>query len=202
MATNLLLHAPWGEYVPRVGHMTVEQFEQFPMEDGWNYELHEGRLISMPGPGREHGRIQTRLTILLSQYLTAHQLGSVVGTSCYNLPLVGNHEELLCPDLSYVLPAREAGVVMRGSYPVLASDLVIEISSPRDTRPQVARKAAIYLQAGVQLIWVVWPESQSIDVWLPATPARPTATLKSADALDGLGVIPGFRCPVQAVFHD
>lgn len=202
MATNLLLHAPWGDYVPRVGQMTVEQFEQFPMQDGWIYELHEGRLVSMPGPGREHGRIQSRLTILLSQYLTAHQLGSVVGTSCYNLPLPGNHEELLCPDLSYVLPAREAGVVMRGSYPVLAPDLVIEISSPRDTRPQVARKAAIYLQAGVQLIWVVWPESQTIDVWLPAAPARPTATLKSSDALDGLGVIPGFRCPVQAVFND
>lgn len=204
MATNMLPHAPWEEYVSRVGQMTVEQFEQFPMEDGWTYELHEGRLVSIPGPGREHGRIQTKLTVMLSAYLTAHNLGIIYGTSCYNLPLPNNHEEVLCPDLSYVLPAREVGVAMRGSYPVLAPDLVIEIGSPRDTHPKLAQKSAIYLQAGVQLIWVVWPDLQTIEVWLPtalaAAPVRPSVTLRGADTLDGLHVIPGFQCPVADIF--
>lgn len=200
MATNPLSQAPWGDYVPRVARMTVEQFEQFPMEEGWIYELHEGRLVSMPGPGRIHGQIQTKLTLILSQYLTVHQLGTLTGTSCYNLPLPGNREELLCPDLSYVLPLREAGIVMRGSYPILAPDLVIEISSPRDTRPKVAQKAAIYLLAGVRLLWVVWPNTQTIDVWLPTAHSRPSVTLQTTDTLDGLQVISGFQHPVSDVF--
>jgi len=199
MATNILPQAPWGEYVPRVGRMTVEQFEQFPMEDGWTYELHEGRLVSMPGPGREHGRIQTKLTVMLSNYLATHQLGTLYSTSCYNLPLSNNQEELLCPDLSYILPTHDVGVTMRGSYPVLAPDLVIEIGSPRDTRPKVADNVAIYLQAGVQLIWVVWPALQTIEVWLPSSPARPT-TISGNETLDGLHVIPGFQCAAHEVF--
>ena len=202
MATNPLPQAPWGEYVTRVGAMTVEQFERFPMEEGWVYELHEGRLVSMPGPGRTHGKIQTKLTIILSHYLATHQLGTITGTSCYNLPLPNNQEELLCPDLSYVLPAREVGIVMRGSYPVLAPDLVIEIGSPRDTRPQLAKKAAIYLQAGVQLLWFIWPDSQTVDVWQPASRTRPTTTLRANNQLDGLHVIPGFQHVVSEIFVD
>jgi hypothetical protein len=47
MATNPIPQAPWGEYIPQVGRMTVEQFEQFPSVDGWMYELHQGRLITI-----------------------------------------------------------------------------------------------------------------------------------------------------------
>lgn len=91
---------------------------------------------------------------------------------------------------------------MRGSYPVLAPDLVIEISSPRDTRPQVARKAALYLQAGVQLMWVIWPDSITVEVWQPSSPSRSTTTLRNNDFLDGLHVIPGFQHPVSDIFID
>jgi Uma2 family endonuclease len=52
--------------------MTVEQFESFLGEDGWVYELHEGRLIRMPGPGTEHAHIQALLYRLLGSYLSPH----------------------------------------------------------------------------------------------------------------------------------
>jgi Uma2 family endonuclease len=111
--------------------MTVEQFEQFPGEDGWKYELHDGRLIVMPGPGAEHADIQERFFLSLGVYIRDSGLGRLSGTSCYNLPLPNNAEELLCPDLSYVSyvsyvePARRAAMPLRGSYLVGALDLVI-----------------------------------------------------------------------------
>jgi len=79
MATNPLPQAPWGEYVPYVGHMTVEQFEQFPAEEGWIYELHKGRLIVMPGPGNVHSKIQTRFTLTLGLFIQQNQLGILKG---------------------------------------------------------------------------------------------------------------------------
>ncbi len=194
--------APWGAYVTPVGPMTVEQFESFPGEEGWVYELHEGRLIAMPGPGNEHGKLQTRFTLTVGLYIQQQKLGMLVGTQCFNLPLPNNTEELLCPDLSYATPEREAAMPQRGSYLVGAPDLVIEIASPNDTHPMLAEKARVYLHAGVRLIWVAWPDAGAIEVWRPASPSSPTQTLQLADTLDGLDVVPGFTCPVCAIFDD
>lgn len=100
MAALPRLNAPWGEYVPWVGPMTVEQFERFPGEEGWTYELHDGRLIVMPGPGAEHSDIQEHFFLTLGVYRRPNGLGRLSGTSCHNLPLPNTTEELLCPDLS------------------------------------------------------------------------------------------------------
>jgi len=200
MATNPIPQAPWGEYIPRVGRMTVEQFEQFPSEDGWMYELHQGRLITMPGPGFDHAVIQTALYRAIDGFLQTNKLGMLIGTGCYNLPLPGSTEEVLCPDLSYINPAKLATMQKRGSYLVGAPDLVIEIASPGDTHPEVARKAATYLQAGVLLIWTLWPTTKTIEVWRPQSTNRPVTILQIGDMLDGLDVIPGFQCLVKDVF--
>jgi Uma2 family endonuclease len=201
VATNPKPAAPWGEYIPHLGRMTVEQFEVFPGEDGWEYELHEGRLIAMPAPGSKHARIQTRLYRLLDSYLLQHQLGELLGTCCFNLPLPGNTEELLCPDLSYVVPDRLAAMPQRGSYFVGAPDLAIEIASPSGRHPELAKKIAVYLQAGVRLVWAIWPPMRAVEVWRPASPSAPTAALHEGDMLGGLDVVPGFQCPVRALFE-
>ena len=90
----------------------------------------------------------------------------------------------------------------RGSYMVGAPDLVIEIASPNDFRPQMEEKAKIYLEAGVRLVWVVWPNRQIIDVWQPTKLDAPSSVLEVTDTLDGRDVIPGFTCPVSAIFAE
>jgi len=202
MATNPHPQAPWGEYVPYVGPMTVEQFKQFPGEEGWVYELYAGRLIVIPGPGNEHSDIQTRFTLTLGFFIRQNRLGILSGTGCYNLPLPNNTEEVLCPDLSYVVPTRKATMAKRGSYLVGAPDLVIEIVSPTDRRSDVSAKITTYLQAGVQLAWVTWPATRTIEVWRPSSPLQPLVKLGQQDTLDGLDVVPGFQCLVQDIFND
>lgn len=201
MATQPKPQAPWGEYDPFFGPLTVEQFEQLPATDGWQLELHAGRVIAVPGPGSDHADIQDNFAQTLGAFLRANQLGRLSGTGCYNLPLPGTTEELLCPDLSYVVPARKAAMPRRGSYLVGAPDLVIEIASPSDSHPAMLRKVGVYLRAGVPLVWVVWPATQTIDIWRPAQPQLPTATVSLSDMLDGQEVIPGFQCPVAGIFE-
>ncbi len=201
MATNPKPLAPWGTYIPYVGPMTVEQFEQFPGEEGWMYELHEGRVIAVPGPGSVHADIQGNLFSTLGAYISANGLGRLRGTGCYNLPVPNTTEELLCPDLSYVSPSNTASMPMRGSYPVGAPEMAIEIASPGDTRPQVKKKVGIYLQAGVQVVWVVWPRAGSIDVWLPSLLSAPVSTFGSSDVITGVPIFPSFQCPVQDILR-
>ncbi len=81
----------------------------------------------------------------------------------------------------------------------LAPDLVAEIASPNQYRPEMADKAQRYLAAGVRLVWVVWPKYSQVDVWRPGSD-QPVATLNVDDQLDGLDVLPGFTYPLARLF--
>ena len=187
------ISAPWGEYVVGVGPLSADLFAQLPVEDGWKLELHQGRLLRMPGPGYDHAEIQARLIELINPYMRAHQLGRLVGTGCY----VFSTGDVLCPDLSYVQPARLTQAPRQGSYPIVAPDLVIEIISPTDVKSKVAQKFEMYRENGVRLLWVIWPATRTIDVWRPGAP---TVTLQASDTLDGADVIPGWAAPISEVF--
>ena len=50
---------------------------------------------------------------------------------------------------------------------------------------------------GVRLVWVVHPETCTVDVYRPDGGA---VTLAETDALDELDVLSGFTCEVSAVF--
>jgi Putative restriction endonuclease len=63
----------------------------------------------------------------------------------------------------------------------------------------MAAKALRYLRGGTRLVWVVWPDRQQVDVWHPGD-AKPSATLRSGDVLDGEDVVPGFSHPVADIF--
>ena len=63
----------------------------------------------------------------------------------------------------------------------------------------MAAKARRYLQAGVRLVWVVWPKRRQVDVWRPGDTQLST-TLRIADALKGLDVVPGFSYPLVELF--
>jgi Uma2 family endonuclease len=203
MATNpQTAPAPWGAYAPEYGILDTDTFLRLPDEEGWVLELYEGSVIRMPGPGFEHGNIQARLIRSLGNYLDAQKLGEATGTSCYILKMPDGSEAVLCPDISYSLPLRKAQAKRRNSYIELTPDLVIEIASPpNDTHPKVKNKIGVYLQAGVRLVWVIWPNTQTVEIWRPAQPQQPIAVLQVKDTLDGQEIIPGFTCPVQALFQ-
>jgi Uma2 family endonuclease len=58
-------------------------------------------------------------------------------------------------------------------------------------------KIAMYLDAGVRLVWLVDPASQTVTIFRPdSMPAK----LGAADSLDGGDVLPGFTVPVAEIF--
>ena len=74
---------------------------------------------------------------------------------------------------------------------------MVEVTSPNDTVDRLESKIKDFLAAGVALIWVVYPESKTVEVH------RHNGTLQRlqvGDFLDGEDVLPGFRCEVAALF--
>ena len=194
--------APWAELVPGRTTATVDELLALPEDDGWQYELVEGRLIRMPASGGEATVIAARLVIALGGYVEAHDLGRVLGADgTFDLTPPGTVQETaLVPDVAFVsadrVPARtspEYAKVWR-----LAPDLVAEVVSPSQYRPEMTAKALRYLAAGVRLVWLIWPKYQQVEVWRPGTDAA--VTLGTGDALDGLDVVPAFTYHIARLF--
>ena len=203
MARNIL--APWAEPVPDAPYpMTVADLQALP-DDEWQYELVDGRLVRMPGSGSKASAIAINLAIALGAFVKAHKLGRVSGADgAFNLTRPGAPAETaLIPDVAFVSAGRLAPLRSdaANAIPHLAPDLVAEVASPSQYRPEMAAKARIYLEAGVRLVWVIWPDDEQVDVWRPGSGA-PVATLSLSDHLDGFDVLPGFSHPVADLFTE
>jgi Uma2 family endonuclease len=200
MAHNTL--APWAELVPDTGPMTVDELLALP-QDTWMYELVEGRLVRMPASGGEASAIAARLLIVLGVFVEPQNLGTLTGADGeFDLTQPGDPAETaLAPDVAFVradrVPPRTSEEYKRAWR--LAPDLVVEVVSPNQYRPEMAAKAQRYLAAGVRLVWVVWPKYQQVDVWRPGAD-QPLATLTIQDQLDGVDVLPGFSYPLARLF--
>ena len=209
--------APWAEIVPDAPYpMTIAGmfvFANQPENANWLYELVDGRLVRMPLSGGEASIIGVRLAAALLTFVEDRDLGAITGADGeYDLTLPGETTETaLAPDAAFVraerVPARTSPEYRRAWK--LAPDLVAEVASPNQYRPEMAEKARRYLAAGVRvrLVWVIWPKSQQVVVWRPAaagapTPTQPaqTLTLAGGAALDGENVLPGFTYPLQRLF--
>lgn len=79
----------------------------------------------------------------------------------------------------------------------VAPDLVLEVVSPNDIAGEVDIKVAEYLDAGVRLIWVVYPETKAVHIFRPGGQDSRVAV---GGTLSGEDVVPGFELPVAEIF--
>jgi Uma2 family endonuclease len=175
--------------------------DQLP-DDGWLYELVEGRVVRMPPPGPDHGYVEGRIYLALAMHVQANALGEVyVGETGWDLTRSGeSRDTVLASDVAVVRAGRlPLPPPRRGrTYRPLAPDLVVEVASPTQYRPELADKAGHWLDRGVRMVWVAWPEQRELDIWTPG--AAEAYTLHDDDMLDGADVIPGFHTPLAQLW--
>lgn len=184
----------WGNpiFVPNQ-ILTKEDMEKLP-KDGSKYELYQGVLIQMPPPRYRHGNIASRIVHHLFVYL--EQLGReecVSDAAGFDLTIAGERDTILAPDVVVV----QDDIEPENGYMTQPPLLAVEVVSPSQFRPEMAMKARFYLAAGVKLVWVVWPNTRTIEVW---TPVEQVITLQEADTITGGDILPGFTCQVAKFF--
>ena len=164
--------------------------------EGARGELVRGVLCETMPTGHEHGKIVTNLVGELWAFVKPKRLGTLVASDS-GVWLERDPDTVREPDIAFT-SADKIGVDERVTgYAPVVPDLVVEVASPSDSRREVYDKAHMWLSHGVRLVWVVHPETRTIDVYRPGDAV---AALGEQDALDGLDVLPGFTCNVSAVF--
>ena len=164
--------------------------------DGVRGELIRGVLCETMPAGHRHGKIVMRLGLRLGAFIEPRGLGTLVGSDS-GVWLERDPDTVREPDLAFTSVEKIALEAEITGYAEVAPDLVVEVASPGDSRREVHDKARMWLSHGVRLVWVVHPETRTVDVYPPDGDA---VTLSEGDALDGLDVLPGFACDVSAVF--
>lgn len=175
--------------------VTAEQLAQLP-GDNTRWDLVRGEVWNMPLAKRTHGRIALRLARLLGDHVDQHRLGEVAGAET-GFMLGRKPDTVLGPDVAFVQTGRIPPDDESDDSWTLAPDLAVEIYAPGEGAGKMAIKVKAYLDAGVRLVWVVYPGPHRVAEHTSGAPPR---TLGDDDRLDGAGVVPGFTCPVRSLW--
>lgn len=102
------------------------------------------------------------------------------------------------PDVSFISWER-LGAQRLGDRPIpdCVPDLAVEVISPHNTREEMSRKLREYFEAGVRLVWYVYPSEREVHVY---TAPEERIVLRADGHLDGGAVLPGFRLDLQTLF--
>lgn len=173
--------------------MTVEEFEAFvalPENEDKLFEFIGGEIFEVPS-NPYSSKIAMRIGRYLDIFVEQHDLGHVTGEA-------GGYwvsGERYAPDVAFIAKERQAELVKEGYNPN-PPNLAVEVISPQDRPHNLHIKIANYLAAGT-LVWIVYPESQEIEVFEPNQPVK---TLGVNDTLDGGNVLQGFKLEVKKIF--
>ena len=100
-------------------------------------------------------------------------------------------------DVSFIRKERLPEGLTSEGHIYVTLGLAVEVVSPNDLWYDVEAKVSEYLNAGVPLIWVIDPEGWTVHVYRGD---GSVSLLREKDELSGEDVVPGFRCPVSAIF--
>ena len=174
--------------------MTWEAFEQLPDGDGFHRELIEGELQVLPPPKLGHTKIAKRAYAAL---LPAEEAagGQVYIEAGYKLS--PDPATWLEPDVSFVRNAR-AHDTADADYLLGAPELAVEVVSPTESAADLNRKVELYLRAGSQAVWVIYPKQRQVRVFL----ADGSSFVREAnDMLSLPELLPGWEFPVSELFR-
>lgn len=158
-------------------------------------ELIDGVLVEK-GMGFKEGVVAATLTILLGGFVRSNKLGILAGADS-TVELWEDHVRI--PDVAYVSWDRLPNGVPDEPIPELAPNLAVAVFSRSNTEAEMARKRADFFQAGVQLMWIVYPLTQTVRVF---TDVENFTELSADDTLTGGDVLPGFEVKVNDIFAE
>jgi Uma2 family endonuclease len=174
---------------------TAEELAAMRTDEPW--ELWEGELRKVPGAGLEASGLAHWIGVYISLFVRPRNLGHVAGSDGTFI-LRRNPDVVVIPDVSFTrwenLPdGRPTKSFIRGR-----PDLAVEVKSPTDRRRDIEEKLGHYRDAGVPLVWWVYPDSRHVEGYRLGVLV---ATLREGDALDGEDVLSGFTLAVSDIFQ-
>ena len=145
--------------------------------------------------GWEESRLASWIVTLISNFVRAKRLGSVLGPDG---PIRFGPGLIRLPDVSFFSSGRlPAGKFSNSAILPVAPNLAIEVLSRSNTAREMRQKLKEYFKAGVELVWFVDLRARTVEVF---TAVDRSELLDVADTLTGGKVLRGFKVAVRELF--
>ncbi len=169
------------------------------------FELINGERIYQMPTVFQHSYIIKLLLLALHAFITPRNLGVVFNETTFVLPERADPDWVRgsrLPDVLFYAQARFADYVAANpdymQRPLaLVPDFVIEVISPTDRASDIEAKIIAYLQDGVRLLWVVYPDLRLVRVYKPEHSPR---DMQGSGALDAGDLIPDWSITLDDLF--
>ena len=175
--------------------LTADDLLAMP-DDGKRYELIRGDLIEMPPTSHNPGRVAARFGRRIGNFVEEHDLGQDVGADT-GIHIERDPDTVRAPDYGFISYERAAQPPPLRGFADVIPDLVAEVVSPSDRQPDIDAKTQMWLDAGVRLVLVAYPETEEVHAHHED---GSVVRYGIEDILVGDPVLPGFTCPVADIF--
>jgi Uma2 family endonuclease len=174
--------------------LSFDEFVHLP-ELASGHELIRGEVVPVTPSNLLHSWIAAVLSSRMTAFVIDQRLGGVfVNDPGFRLA----PDTLRGPDVAFIsaarLPAR-----LEAEFAEFAPDLAVEVVSPGDTAFEVEDKVRTYFDAGVRMVWIVYPNRKTVHAFRKGDQA---CVYTSGSALDGEDVLPGFKFPLAELFSE
>jgi Uma2 family endonuclease len=173
--------------------MTWAEYSLLP-DDGKRYEVLEGVLTVAPAPNFRHQDIIWQLGPMLRAFVSAHNLGIVVGAPIHVILAL---DTIVQPDILFI--AKE-NVGMIDDRIHGAPDLCIEVLSPSTALNDRYAKKEIYARFGVHEYWIIDGARQSVTIYTMQGRAYGEPTEAMGNDLIRATVVEGFAIRAGDIF--
>jgi Uma2 family endonuclease len=164
------------------------------------YEIIDGQRVELPPMSAYATIVSSRLVKKLGAFADANNLAEVVGEVLFRLPLkqIRNRR----PDVAVVTyqrwPKGRPIPIPDNAWDVVP-DMAVEVISPHDLADEMMQRLVEYFEAGVRLVWVVYPQQRVVYVYESFNQAH---IRTQADELEGGSVLPGLSLSLADLFPE
>jgi Uma2 family endonuclease len=164
------------------------------LDDEGFYEIIDGRRVELPPMSAYAARIAFEIAHRIAIFAEANDLGVAAVETLFHLALpVDRNRRPDAAFVSYERWAKGRPMVWRDNAWDVVPDLAVEVISPTDLAEELTDKLDEYFQAGVRLVWAIYPRARLLYVYESRTSVR---VLTDADEADAAAVLKGFHFPV------
>lgn len=167
------------------------------LADQGRYELVDGQLVEKP-MAKKSNNIAAMMGFELISFFKRNPIAGVYneqGFRCFGQ--TGDSLRIRKSDVAVVLNERAEADASETAFFSIRPDIAIEVMSPTDLVEELQGKLEDYRRADVPLVWIVHPETQSIEIHRGRGPIN---VLHLGDTLTGEPVLPGLEIKIDDLF--
>lgn len=159
-----------------------------------DYELDNGRLLTMVPPGDIHGSVQANIVTELK--IQGERKGHGKARSEVGIVLWRDPDRVVGADAVFIANASLPIERSPEGYLQTMPELVVEVKSKNDSGAYIQRKVDDYFAAGVRVVWVADPDKKAVTVFS----ADSDPQMYAEDSALRSEFIPGFQVRVETIF--